>query len=98
MEILKGFIPILIKIAKDIAGNQPVALLVIHIIEKITNIHNTHDGISNKSVKDILVAVAKSKHNDITQEKLVEALKVLGLDNVTAEEMEGIPSKDKKGD
>jgi hypothetical protein len=96
MKFFKGLIPILLKIVKSIAGKQPVALIVIKMIEKITDIYNTQDGISDKSVKDILVAVAKSKHNSITQEKLAEALEALGLDNVTVEEMEGIPSKPKK--
>lgn len=96
MEFLKGLLPFIIKIAKAVAGSYPIGLLVIGIIEKITNEANKKDGISDASVKDILVAVAKSKANNIDQIKLLKALKALGLDTVTEEEMQGIPKKIKK--
>ncbi len=91
MEMLKSFIPFLINMIKAIAGQYPVGLLINPMIDSLVKGVKEQDGISDKSVKDILVAVAKSKRNSIDQVKIVKALKALGLDSITKEEMEGIP-------
>ena len=97
MDKFKGkILPFLIKVVKLIVGEYPIGVLVIGIIDSlVTGVKDT-DGISNKSVKNILIAVAKSKRNNIDQVKMVKALKVLGLDSVSKEEMEGIPEVIKK--
>jgi len=96
MNFLMKFLPLILKLAKVLAGSSPVGLVILNMIEKLVNVKNTKDGVSDKSAKDILVAVAKSKRNGITQEKLVKALKALGLDDVSAEELEGITKEPKK--
>lgn len=96
MKLLKRIIPFLLKILKAIAGDYPVGLVVIGMIDSIVAGVKEQDTISDKSVKDILIAVAKSKGNSIDQVKIVKALKALGLDSITKEEMEGIPEAIKK--
>lgn len=96
MEMLKGMLPFLINVIKAVAGQYPVGLIVIGLIDSLVAGVKETDGVSDKSVKDILIAVAKSKHNSIDQVKVVKALKALGLDSISKEEMEGIPEVIKK--
>ena len=100
MEMLKemgrAILPMLITMVKLIAGQYPVGIALIGMIDAIIAGTKDQDGISDKSVKDILVAVAKSKSNSIDQTKVLKALKALGLDTITKEEMEGVPEAPKK--
>jgi len=65
-------------VASFFAKSHPVAMIVVAGIQRI--VASKRESISNESYKDVMVSMAKSKGNTITEKKLAEALNVLGLE------------------
>ena len=74
----KGYwMNMLMNIAMMFAKTTPVGMIVLGGIQAV--IAKKNDGVSDKSYKDVMVAMAKSKLNGITEDKLAKAFKELGL-------------------
>lgn len=79
MNWQKFIIDGLLAVASVVAINHPVGLVVVGMAQKI--VKTKRESISNESYKQVMIEMAKSKGNDITQKKVAKALKTLGLDD-----------------
>jgi hypothetical protein len=65
-------------VAGFFAKGHPVALIAVSILNRVVD--SKRDSVSNESYKQVMLTMAKSKGNNITELKLAEALRVLGLE------------------
>ncbi len=96
MEFFKKLVPYVLTIARVFAKGNPVSLIVLSVLDSVVNEVNKNEGVSDESAKDIIIKIAKSKRNNIDQDKIVKALKVLGLDKISAEDLEEIQEAPKR--
>ena len=75
------------EVAKMVSMTNPIANIAITTIQGVVN--KANDGISNKSVFEVVKEMAKSSYNDLTQPK-VEAIEHIIVSDLTDAKLEAI--------
>ena len=70
------------EVAKVVAHANPIATIVISGVQAVVN--KANDGIGNESVSSVVAEMAKSKWNDLDQDKLVRINNIIFEDEAKA--------------